>query len=204
MSLAVPGDISSAAPWLVAAALHPEAELTLTGVGLNPTRTALLGLLERMGAAVHVTATDDGGPEPIGEIRVRGGRRLRGVTIAGDESAALIDELPLVAVLMAAADGTSELRDAAELRVKESDRIGAMTAGLRAIGASVEELPDGWRIARGTSGEASIVTHGDHRVAIAFAVAALAGVATGVELDDSDCVAVSYPAFWADLHAVTW
>ena len=116
--------------------------------------------------------------------------------------AALIDELPLVGVLMAAADGTSELRDASELRVKESDRIAATVAGLRAIGASVEELPDGWRVTRGTPREARVATHGDHRIAIAFAVAALAGVASAVELDDPECVAVSYPAFWDDLAEV--
>jgi 3-phosphoshikimate 1-carboxyvinyltransferase len=122
------------------------------------------------------------------------------VTVAGDEAAALIDELPLIGVLMAATGG--ELRDASELRVKESDRIAAMVAGLRSIGASVEELPDGWRVSRGLPRDARIATHGDHRIAIAFAVAALGGVAAAVELDDPDCVAVSYPTFWSDLAAV--
>jgi 3-phosphoshikimate 1-carboxyvinyltransferase len=144
--------------------------------------------------------TDASGSEPVGDINVRGGRRLAPIHIAGDETAALIDELPLLGVLMAVTGG--EVRDASELRVKESDRIAAMVAGLRAIGASVAELPDGWRVTPGTPGDARIDTHGDHRVAIAFAVAALAGVASAVELDDPACVAVSYPTFWADLAKV--
>ena len=202
LSLTVPGDISAAAPWLVAAAVHPEAELHLAGVGLNPTRTALVDVLRRMGADVEAHLTDDSGPEPVGDLRARGGRPLQAVTIAGDEVAALIDELPLLAIAMAAADGTSELRDAGELRVKESDRIATTVAGLRAIGASVEELPDGWRVRSGQPRHARIVTRSDHRVAIAFAVAALARVALAVELDDPDCVAVSYPDFWDDLAEI--
>jgi 3-phosphoshikimate 1-carboxyvinyltransferase len=202
ISVTVPGDLSAAAPWLVAGALHPDADLTLTGVGLNPTRTALVDLLRRAGADVASAITDDGGPEPVGELRVRGGQPLRAVHVAGDEAAALIDELPLVGIVMAAADGESELRDAAELRVKESDRIAATVAGLSAIGASVADLADGWRVRPGTPRDAQIVTRGDHRIAIAFAIAALAGVASAVELDDPDCVAVSYPRFWADLAKV--
>ena len=200
--LTVPGDISSAAPWLVAGAIHPDADLTLSGVGLNPTRTALVGLLRRMGAQVEMTLTDDSGPEPVGELRVRGGRPLRAVRIEGAEVAGLIDELPLIAIAMAAADGESELRGAAELRLKESDRISTMIAGLAAIGAFVQELPDGWRVGRGNPRDAEIATHGDHRIAIAFAVAALTGVASAVELDDPGCVDVSYPGFWTDLADV--
>jgi 3-phosphoshikimate 1-carboxyvinyltransferase len=203
LSMLVPGDPSSAAPWLVAAAIHPDADLTVADVCLNPTRIALLSLLRRMGADVESHTTDDAGPEPIGEIRVRGGGRLDAAEVAGGEAAALIDELPLVGVLMAAAEGTSELRDASELRVKESDRIAATVAGLAAIGASVEELPDGWRVSRGQPRAARVATHGDHRIAIAFAVAALAGVASAVELDDPDCVAISYPTFWTDLAEVS-
>ncbi|HEX2221133.1 MAG TPA: 3-phosphoshikimate 1-carboxyvinyltransferase [Candidatus Limnocylindria bacterium] len=203
VSLTVPGDISSAAAWLVAGALHPDADLTLIDTGLNPTRIAVVGLLSRMGAEVEMAVTDAAGPEPLGELHVRGGRPLRAVTIHGDEVAALIDELPLIGVAMAAADGSSELRGASELRVKESDRIAAMVAGLRAAGASVEELPDGWRVSRGAPREARIETHGDHRIAIAFAVAAVAGVASAVELDDPDCFAVSYPDFWSDLAGLS-
>jgi 3-phosphoshikimate 1-carboxyvinyltransferase len=122
--------------------------------------------------------------------------------VAGAEAAALIDELPLIGVAMAAAEGTSELRDAGELRVKESDRIAATVAGLVAIGASVSELSDGWVVARGVPREGRVATHADHRIAIAFAVAALAGVAAAVDLDDPDCVQVSYPTFWSDLERV--
>lgn len=200
LSRVVPGDISSAAPWLVAGALNPDADLAVTGVGLNPTRTALIEVLRRAGADIEVTADDDAGPEPAGEVRVRSAGTLRPVDIGGAEVAELIDELPLLGIVMAAAGG--ELRDASELRVKESDRIAAVVAGLRAIGASVEERTDGWRVTPGSPRDARISTHGDHRIAIAFAVAALTGVAGAVELDDPACVAVSYPTFWADLAAV--
>jgi 3-phosphoshikimate 1-carboxyvinyltransferase len=197
LQVVVPGDQSSAAPWLVAVALHPDAEVTMTDVGLNPTRTSLLDVLRRAGAEVETTVREVRSGEPVGDIRARGGGRLAPVTIAGTEAAALIDELPLLGVLMAATGG--ELRDAVQLRVKESDRIAAMVAGLDAIGASVEELPDGWRLTPGSPRDASIATHGDHRVAIAFAIAALTGVAASVELDDPECVSISYPAFWSDL-----
>lgn len=201
LSLVVPGDISSAAPWLVAGALHPDADITIVGVGLNPTRTALLDVLRGAGADIKATITDATGPEPVGELHVLGGRPLGPLRIAGDAVASLIDELPLLGVVMAAAGG--ELRDASELRVKESDRITAMAAGLGAIGASVEELTDGWRVTPGSPTDARIDTQADHRIAIAFGVAALTGVARSVELDDPACVAVSYPTFWADLAAVT-
>ena len=200
LSLVVPGDLSSAAPWLVAGALHPDAGLVITGVGLNPTRTALIDVLRRAGADIESTLTDSTGPEPNGDLRVRSAGSLRPVHVGGAEVADLIDELPLLGIVMAAAGG--ELRDASELRVKESDRIAAMVAGLGAIGASVEELPDGWRVTPRSPRDARITTHGDHRIAIAFAVAALTGVAGAVDLDDPACVAVSYPTFWADLAAV--
>lgn len=200
LAVATPGDVSSAAPWLVAGALHPDADVTIAGVGLNPTRTALLDLLRRAGADLDVTVTDVASPEPVGDVRIRGSRRLAPITIAGAETAALIDELPLLGVLMAVTGG--ELRDASELRVKESDRIATTVAGLRAIGASVDERPDGWRVAPGAPRPAWITTHGDHRIAIAFAIAGLSGVASAVELDDPACVGVSYPTFWSDLREV--
>ncbi len=201
--LEVPGDPSAASAWLVAAALHPDAEIRMERVGLNPTRLALIGILQRMGVEVETTVTEVAGPEPVGEIRVRGGRPLEAVTISGPQVAELIDELPLVAIAMASVDAPSELRDAHELRVKETDRISAVVEGLRRIGANVEELDDGWRVSRGTPAEAVIRTHGDHRIAIAFAIAATAGIARGVELDDAECAAVSYPTFWRDLATVT-
>ena len=150
--LEVPGDPSAASAWLVAAALHPDAELTMAEVGLNPTRLGLVGLLQRMGVAIDTRVTDVGGPEPVGEIAVRGGNPLRAVTIGEGEVADLIDELPLIAVAMASVEEWSEVRDAGELRVKETDRIAAVVAGLEAIGAEVEELPDGWSVRRGTPG----------------------------------------------------
>ncbi len=200
--LEVPGDPSAASAWLVAAALHPDAELTMTGVGLNPTRMALVGLLQRMGVEIETRVTGVSGSEPVGEMSVRGGKPLHAVTVNGGDVADLIDELPLIAIAMASVDDPSEVRDAAELRVKETDRIAAMVAGLRAIGADVEELEDGWRVRRGEPREARIATHGDHRIAIAFAIAGLTGVASAVELDDPECASVSYPTFWRDLAAV--
>ena len=200
--LAVPGDPSAASAWLVAAALHPDAEITLEGVGINPTRLGLVGLLRRMGADIEVRATDEAGPELVGDLTARGGRGLRAVSIGDDDVADLIDELPLIAIAMASCDGESEVRGAGELRVKESDRIATVVAGLQAIGAEVSELADGWRVRRGRPREARIVTRGDHRIAIAFAVAASVGLAEAVELDDPACTAVSYPGFWDDLGEV--
>jgi 3-phosphoshikimate 1-carboxyvinyltransferase len=200
--LTVTGDFSSAAAWIVAAAIHTEADLTLVEVGLNPTRTALLAVLRTMGADMSTTVTEERAREPVGDIRVKGGRRLQSINLGAADVAPLIDELPLLAVAMAAADGTSELRGAHELRVKESDRISAMCAALSAAGANVEELDDGWRISRGHPRDARVVTHGDHRIAMAMAVAAWAGVAASVELDDPDCVAVSYPSFFEDALSV--
>lgn len=198
-SFSVPGDPSAATPWLVAAAVHPDAELRLVGVGLNPTRLAAVEVLREMGARIEVTERAADGPEPQGDIVVRSGDRLSAISLGGDRVVALIDELPALAVAMAAAEGTSELRDARELRVKESDRIGAVVAGLVAIGGRVEELADGWRVTPGPPRDAHIATRGDHRIAIAFAIAGLAGVAGTVRLDDPACVSVSYPTFWEDL-----
>ena len=202
-SLDVPGDISSAAFWLAAAALHPDAELRIRDVGLNPSRLAVIDVLLEMGAGIEVEAGAPTGPEPVGDLLVRGGRPLHGIHLTGPRVAELIDELPLLAVVMAAADGPSELRDAAELRVKESDRISLVVAGLRAIGADADELPDGWTVSRGHPRHADIVTAGDHRIAMAFAIAAVTGVATSVSIDDPACADVSYPGFWDDLASVS-
>jgi 3-phosphoshikimate 1-carboxyvinyltransferase len=201
-NLDVPGDASAAAAWLVAAAVHPDAELTLVDVCLNPTRLAIVDVLRRMGARIEVTETPGNGPEPVGEIAVWGGEPLRAISIGPDEVPNLIDELPILAIAMASADGTSELRGAGELRVKESDRIAAVVGGLAAIGGRVEELPDGWRVSRGEPRDAAVRTFGDHRIAIAFAIAATAGAAASVHVDDADCVEVSYPGFFEDLAAV--
>ncbi|HZW01482.1 MAG TPA: 3-phosphoshikimate 1-carboxyvinyltransferase [Candidatus Deferrimicrobium sp.] len=209
-SLTVPGDISSAAAWLVAGALHPDAEIHLEGIGLNPSRVGIIDVLREMGADIEVALErGDGGegqpdhPEPVGSIAVRGGRPLRAIAISGDRVADVIDELPLIGVAMAAAEGRSELRDAAELRVKESDRVALVVANLVAVGALVEERPDGWIVRRGRPREAAIHTDGDHRIAMAFAIAATCGVAGTVRIDDPACAAVSYPSFWTDLETLS-
>lgn len=202
-SLAVPGDPSSAAAWIVAATLHPDAELRLAHVCLNPTRLGFVDVLRRMGAEIDVEGGHADGPEPVGDLVVRSAPRLTAVSVSGDEVANLIDELPLLGVAMAAADGVSELRDAGELRVKESDRIAAVVAGLSGIGATVDELPDGWRVSRGAPRDAAISTYGDHRIAMAFAVAALSGVAGEVRIDDAECASVSYPSFWDDMRSIS-
>jgi 3-phosphoshikimate 1-carboxyvinyltransferase len=155
-----------------------------------------------MGAAIATEVTGEPSGEPVGNIVVAGGQKLHAISLGADQVAPLIDELPLLAVAMAAADGTSEVRGAAELRVKESDRIAAIGAALSAAGADFEELPDGWRIRAGTPRDARITTHGDHRIAMALAVAGWTGIARSVELDDLDCVAVSYPTFWSDARSL--
>jgi 3-phosphoshikimate 1-carboxyvinyltransferase len=203
----VPGDISSAAFWLAAGALHPDSDLRIRHVGLNPSRMGIVEVLREMGADIEVIPGDPSGPEPVGDLVVRGGAPLRGTRIAGPRTADLIDELPMLAVVMAAASGPSEVRDAAELRVKESDRVALVVAGLRSIGVDAEELPDGWRVTpasrRGRPVGAPIETRGDHRIAMAFAIAAATGVAEGAVIDDPACASVSYGTFWADLAAVS-
>jgi 3-phosphoshikimate 1-carboxyvinyltransferase len=171
-------------------------------VGLNPSRTAIIDVLRSMGADIEVVPGAPTGPEPVGDIVVRGGRRLRAVTLAGAAVADLIDELPVLSIAMASAEGTSEVRDAGELRVKESDRIRLVVNGLTAIGAHASELEDGWRVTPGTARDASVVTDGDHRIAMAFGLAAVTGIAGTVTLDDGDCVDVSYNGFWEDLAAL--
>jgi 3-phosphoshikimate 1-carboxyvinyltransferase len=202
VDLTVPGDFSSAAVWLVAATVHPDAAVTLKNVGLNPTRTALIDVLREMGAGIDAIITGNEGGEPVGDITVQSAVGLEAISIGSDRVPALIDELPLIAVAMAAADGTSEVRGAGELRVKESDRIGAMTAALSAMGANVEMLPDGWRVGRGQPSDAQVATRADHRIAMASAVAAWSGVAKSVVLDNPECVEISYPSFWRDAAAL--
>jgi 3-phosphoshikimate 1-carboxyvinyltransferase len=200
--LDVPGDPSSAAAWAVAATLHADADVTLTDVCLNPTRLAFVDVLRRMGARIDVDERTHDGPEPVGSLRIRSATTLAPIEINGNEVAEVIDELPLLAIAMAAATGTSELRDADELRVKESDRIAAVVEALDGIGARVEALPDGWRVSRGSPRDAEITTYGDHRIAIAIAIAALSGVAGEVWVDDAECASVSYAGFWGDLEAL--
>jgi 3-phosphoshikimate 1-carboxyvinyltransferase len=204
----VPGDISSAAFWMAAAALHPDGHVRVRGVGLNPSRTAIIDVLREMGVEIAVVEGDPTGAEPVGDLVVRGGATIRAIRIAGGRVADLIDELPLLAVVMAGADGPCELRDAGELRTKESDRIALVVDGLQAIGVDAEELHDGWRVTplqpeTPRPRAPTIVTGGDHRIAMAFAIAAVTGIADGVTIDDPACAEVSYPTFWADLARLT-
>lgn len=196
----VPGDISSAAFLLAAAAAAPGASVLVEDVGLNPTRDAFLGVLRRFGAEVTATVTHPS-PEPRGTVAVKGAA-LRAIEIAPHEVPGLIDELLLVGVLGAFARGTTVVRGAHELRVKESDRIDRFADAARALGADVETFDDGFAI-RGPARlrSATIATAGDHRIAMAFSVAArVAGVA--LRLDDPHCVAVSFPGFADALEKV--
>jgi len=197
VTVEVPGDISSAAFLLAAAAAIEDSDLVVEDVGLNPTRTGVLDVLRAMGAAV-TTETVRGGPgEPVGTISVRG-RRLRGTTVAGELVPRVIDELPVLCVVAAAAEGRTVIRDAAELRVKESDRIGVLARGLRVLGASVVEHPDGMEIQGGRLRGGTVDAEGDHRLAMAFAVAGL--FAEGpVTVRGAESVQISFPGFFATL-----
>ena len=199
--IVVPADFSSAAFFVVAALLVPGSEVSLTGVGLNPTRTGLLRILERMGARIEVEEQGERGGEPGGRLRVRASE-LRGAEVGGEEIPLAIDELPLVALAACFAEGETTIRDAAELRRKESDRIETVSAALTALGAAVETSEDGMRIA-GAGGlrGGAIDSHGDHRIAMLGAVAGLAS-REGVEVAGMDAAAVSYPGFEADLASL--
>jgi len=199
--LQVPGDFSSAAFWLVAAAALPGSRIEIEDVGLNPTRTALLGVLRRFGARVDVEVTTSSAGEPRGNVAVEGDR-TGSLDIAPEEVPGLIDELPAIAAL-AAHGGQVTVRGAAELRVKESDRIAALVAGFRALGIDADERIDGFVVAgpaagttRPAGGRAD--ARGDHRMAMAFAIAALAAERPST-IDGSEVVAISYPGFFETL-----
>jgi 3-phosphoshikimate 1-carboxyvinyltransferase len=196
-SLPVPGDFSSAAFWMVAAAALPGSEVTIEDVGLNPTRTALIGVLRKFGANVDLRETATAGGEPIGTIIVRG-ERTGSVHIEPHEVPELIDELPAIAAL-AAHSGEVHVDGAEELRVKESDRIAALVAGFRSLGVHADERRDGFTI-RGAGAPAGGVADaaGDHRLAMAFAIAALAAE-TPSRIEGADVVAISYPGFFDTL-----
>jgi len=202
----VPGDFSSAAFLLTAAACREGSEVTVQGVGLNPTRTAFLQVLERMGAEIRsqesLLRQGYGGQtgvrsqwEPVGDVSVRGAK-LRATKVGGEDIPNMIDELPLVAVAGAMAEGTTVIRDAAELRVKESDRIGAMAEGMRAMGVEVEEKPDGMAVTGGpVRGGVVVDSLGDHRIAMALAVLALFADLP-VTIASVACIETSFPGFW--------
>ena len=198
--LMVPGDFSSAAFWIAAVAARPGAELIARGVGLNPRRTALLDVLKRMGALIKTEITEEQG-DPIGTVFVRGAQ-LRGTEIGGDEIPNLIDELPMLAVTGALAKGDTVIRDAAELRVKESDRIAVTAAHLRAFGVDVEEHADGMTVrgpAKLHAPAEPLESHGDHRITMSMAMLATFADAP-VKLEQVECVATSYPDFWNHLE----
>jgi 3-phosphoshikimate 1-carboxyvinyltransferase len=200
--LAVPGDISSAAFHLVAAALRADPEVRLVGVNLNPRRTGILDVMRRMGADVRVEPGDEVAGEPCGDLVIRRAGTLHATEVGPEEVPRLIDELPMVGLLAAFAAGTTVVRGAEELRVKESDRIATVVAALRALGVRAEERPDGFEVSgspRLVGGE--VEAHGDHRLAMLGAIAGLVSE-DGVSVVGFEAAAVSYPGFAADLGAL--
>jgi 3-phosphoshikimate 1-carboxyvinyltransferase len=198
----IPGDISSAAFWLVAAAAQPRGHLLVRDIGLNDTRTALLGVLLRMGAQVREAVEDVGQLEPRGVVEITGAP-LKGTVIQGREVPQLIDELPILAVAGALANGTTIIRHAQELRVKESDRIAAIAHNLRTMGAQVAEMTDGLEIhGPAPLHGARVASFGDHRVAMAFAIAGLFADGETI-VQDADCIRESYPGFEIVLEKFT-
>ncbi|HVO57254.1 MAG TPA: 3-phosphoshikimate 1-carboxyvinyltransferase [Dongiaceae bacterium] len=199
----VPGDLSSAVFFIAAASLFSDSSLHIQGIGLNPTRTAILDVFTRMGASIQMLSLRSAQGEVIGDLAIKGAA-LKGGVIEGSEIPLVIDELPMLAALGPFTEEGVEIRDAAELRVKESDRIAALAENLRRMGAQVEERPDGLKVGGRSAGKihgAEIEPRGDHRIAMAFAVAALAAEGPTV-IRDAECAGVSYPTFYDDLARV--
>ena len=199
LDIQVPSDISGAAFWLVAGAAHPNARVTVKGVGINPSRTGVLDVLREMGARIRMENVREDGNEPSADL-VAESSDLRGIEIGGDIIPRVIDELPVLALAASQASGRSVFRDAAELRVKESDRISATVDGLSALGARISETEDGMAIEGGSRlTGSSVKSHGDHRIAMTMAVA---GLVSGGEtlIEESEAADVSYPAFWDTLE----
>lgn len=201
IELSIPGDISSAAFLIVAASLLPSSEIILSQVGVNPTRTGLLETLKRMGAEIEVENVEREGNEPLADLIVKSAG-LRGFEVGGDLIPRLIDELPILAVAATQAEGVTTVRDASELRFKESDRIGTIARELRKMGAQIEERADGFVVEGPTRLHgARLESHGDHRLAMALAVAAL--VAEGESfIAGGECAADSFPSFEETLKAL--
>jgi len=200
-SLSIPGDFSSAAFWMAAAAAFPGSRIEIHDVGLNPTRTGLIAILRRFGARVQVDVTRTEAGEPRGTVIVEGDR-TNVLSIEPAEVPGVIDELPAIAAL-AAHGGEVSVRGAAELRVKESDRIAALVAGFRGLGLRADERPDGFVVSgpstRGQAPAGGVAdARGDHRMAMAFAIAALAARAPST-IEGADAVAISYPGFFETL-----
>jgi len=197
----VPGDISSAAFWLVAGTIVPDSELVIENVGVNPTRTGILAALEMMGADIQPENQRTVAGEPVADLRVRSSD-LKACTIAGDIIPSLIDEIPILAVAAVFASGTTVIRDAAELRVKESDRLTAMATELNRMGAKVTELPDGLEITGGTPLTGTEVdSYTDHRIAMSLAIAAL-NASGATTINRAEAAAISYPDFIPTLQQV--
>ncbi|HXM95167.1 MAG TPA: 3-phosphoshikimate 1-carboxyvinyltransferase [Candidatus Dormibacteraeota bacterium] len=200
-SLDVPGDLSSAVFFIAAASLFPESSLLIHNVGLNPTRTAILDFFASMGASIQILSLRTSHGEMVGDLAVKGAS-LRGGVLEGASIPLLIDELPMLAALGPYTEEGIEIRGAAELRVKESDRIAALADNLRRMGATLEERPDGLKVAGRQTGKlrgAEIDPRGDHRIAMAFAVAALAAHGPSV-VRNAECAGVSYPNFFEELQ----
>lgn len=201
LTIEIPGDISAAALFVAAAVLVRKSELVIDNVCLNPTRLGALDILSKMRANIKFEVTNKKGNEPVGRISASYGQ-LKGRRIVGETIPSIIDELPVMAVIATQAQGTTVIRDAYELRHKETDRIKMIVADLRKMGARIGELDDGVAIDGGTELEgAEIATQGDHRIAMAFAIAGL--VARGeTVIKDAECVATSHPSFWDDLESI--
>ncbi|HEX2329608.1 MAG TPA: 3-phosphoshikimate 1-carboxyvinyltransferase, partial [Candidatus Angelobacter sp.] len=198
---AVPGDVSSAAFFMCAAALFPDSNLVIDGLLLNPTRAALLDVLKIMGAKLSVINLEEQHGELVGTVKIENGV-LKGTTISGAQSVALIDELPVLAAIAPYTRDGIEIRDAKELRVKESDRIALVARNLRAMGAECEEREDGLRVPGGQKLHgATIDPAGDHRIAMAFAVAALKAEGD-TEIQGADAARISFPEFFNMLEGV--
>lgn len=198
----VPGDISSAAYFICAALMVPGSEVLIRNVGINPTRDGILRVIKAMGADIECLNIREQAGEKTADIAVRYTRDLHGTEVGGELIPTLIDEIPVIAVLAAVADGETVIRDAQELRVKESDRLSIMVDSLKAMGCDIEGTPDGMIIRGGRKLHgASIDSHLDHRIAMSFAVASL--VAEGsTQIRDAECVNISYPEFYEDLQSL--
>ena len=200
-TVVVPGDISSAAFWLVAGAIVSDSELLIENVGVNPTRTGVLEALEMMGADIKRENEREVAGEPVADLRVRSSK-LKGCTIEGDIIPRLIDEIPILAVAAVFAEGNTVIKDAAELRVKESDRIAVMAQQLNAMGATVTELPDGMEITGGTPlTGAELDSFTDHRIAMSLAIAAL-NASGSTTINRAEAASVSYPDFFDTLERI--
>ena len=201
VDVTVPGDISTAAVWIVAASIHPDAELILRNIGINQTRSGLIDILQSMGADIKIDNKKHIGGEPVADLTVRSAS-LHGVQVNGELIPRAIDELPLVALAGAVADGETVIQDAKELRVKESDRITRTFEALSAFGVDITEMDDGLRVKGGNSiNGATMNSAGDHRLAMLGAAAGL--IASGeTTVEDAGSVTVSYPTFWEDLEGI--